>query len=205
MTTAIFFDVDGTLLQFDRPYEDVLQAVFEERLGHSSDAMVERYDEAFFEAFEACEPAPTRQAMAAVVDTLDTEFDVDALVEALQTAEQRATTTPAGTEESLQALGEDNYLGVITNGVTDWQTAKLAHHGLDGYFETVVSSYDVGTHKPDSAPFEAARERVDAETYVMVGDDYEADVEGARAAGFVPVHVDSEDGAGFWATLQAMA
>ena len=58
-------------------------------------------------------------------------------------------------------------------------------------------------HVPDGAPFELARERVTAEEYVMVGDDYEVDVEGARAAGFVPVHYERE-GPNFWETLLAL-
>lgn len=47
-------------------------------------------------------------------------------------------------------------------------------------------------HKPDSAPFEMAKSRADADTYVMLGDDYEADIVGAREAGFVPIYLDSE-------------
>jgi putative hydrolase of the HAD superfamily len=66
-----------------------------------------------------------------------------------------------------------------------------------------VTAEEAGAHKPDGAPFELARERVTAEEYVMVGDDYEVDVEGARAAGFVPVHYERE-GPNFWETLLAL-
>ena len=38
----------------------------------------------------------------------------------------------------------------------------------------------------------------------MVGDDYECDVESARAAGFVPIHYEDTDGPDFFATLRAM-
>jgi len=39
----------------------------------------------------------------------------------------------------------------------------------------------------------------------MVGDDYESDVEGARAAGFVPIHYENDDdGPELFATLRAM-
>ena len=210
MTTAICFDCDGTLLRFERSYGEILTEAFETELGHVSDDLLSAYDEAFFAAFDALEPDPVRQGMAAAVETADTDLiegdgDSEALADALLAAEQAATAVPEGTHESLAALGESNRLAVITNGVGDWQRAKLAYNDLLEYFESVVTSYEAGAHKPDAAPFEELRSRLDAEQYVMVGDDYEADVEGARAAGFVPVHVeDSEEKPEFWATLRAM-
>ena len=134
----------------------------------------------------------------------DVDADIDDVVETLLVAEKRATNVPPGTRESLDALAAENPLAVVTNGTSEFQREKLAHHDLTDYFETVVTAYDVGASKPDAAIFEAVREQIDAEEYVMVGDDYEADVEGARGAGFVPVHVeDTEDAPDFWATLQA--
>lgn len=205
MTTAICFDCDGTLLRFERTYGEILTEVFETELGHSSADLLGAYDEAFFAAFEALEPDPVQQGMAAALDAGDVDADPRDLAETLLEVEQDATAVPEGTRESLRALGESERLAVITNGVGEWQRAKLAHHDLLSHFETVVTSYEAGAHKPDVAPFETLQERLDAGQYVMVGDDYEADVEGARAAGFVPVHVeDDEDGPDFWATLRAM-
>lgn len=205
MTTAIFFDVDHTLVRFERSYADLLREVFEAELGDASDSLLAAYDDAFSSAFEALEPEPVRRGMEAVVAEAEAGADPAAMAAALQAAEHEHTTAPDGAHESLEALGESERLGVLTNGVADWQREKLAAHGLLGYFETVVSSYDAGAHKPDPAPFEEAQRRIEAEEYVMVGDDYEADIEGAREAGFVPVHVeDDEDAPEFWATLRAM-
>ncbi|MCU4717441.1 HAD family hydrolase [Halapricum hydrolyticum] len=204
MTTAIFFDCDGTLVRFERSYADLLRDVFESELGRTSDSLLGAYDEAFTAAFEALEPEPVRRGMEAVVAASDAEGDPDAMAAALQAAEHEHTTVPDGAYESLEVLGESDRLGVLTNGVGDWQREKLAAHDLLPYFETVVSSYDVGAHKPDPAPFEEARERIDAEEYVMVGDS-DSDVEGARNAGFVPVRVEEkEDAPEFWATLRAL-
>ncbi|MFB6189245.1 MAG: HAD family hydrolase [Halapricum sp.] len=205
MTTAICFDCDGTLLRFEQSYAEVLRAALEYELGEVPDALIETYDEAFFAAFDALEPDPVETAMDAVLAETDAAGDPVDLAAALLEAEQAATTVPDGTRESLAALGESNRLAVVTNGVPEWQRAKLAHHDLLTHFGTVVASYEVGAHKPDSAPFEELRSRIEAEQYVMVGDDYEADVEGARAAGFVPVHVeDDAEMPDFWATLRAM-
>lgn len=208
MTTAICFDLDGTLLRYERPYDDLLATVFEAELGvEEGDRLVETADEAFYAAFRDLEPDPVETSMAAVLDAVegDVEAEPAGVAAAVLDAELAATSVPEGTRESLAALGESNRLAVVTNGVGEWQRAKLDHHDLLGYFETVVASYEVGAHKPDPAPFEAVTDRIDAEQYVMVGDSYEADVEGARGAGFVPVHVGDEEGApDFWAALRAM-
>lgn len=204
MTTAIFFDCDGTLVRFERSYADLLRDVFEAELGNAPDRYLGAYDEGFSAAFESLEPDPVRRGMEAVIEEADTEGDPDTMVAALQAAEHEYTTVPDGAHASLEALGETERLGVLTNGVGDWQREKLAAHDLLPYFETVVSSYDVGAHKPDPAPFEEARQRIDAEQYVMVGDS-DSDIEGARNAGFVPVRVeDEEDAPEFWATLRAL-
>jgi putative hydrolase of the HAD superfamily len=63
----------------------------------------------------------------------------------------------------------------------------------------VVASYEAGAHKPDAAPFDRLREQVAAEEYLMVGD--ASDVEGARAAGFVPIEYEGPE---LWATIDAL-
>ena len=67
-------------------------------------------------------------------------------------------------------------------------TRELEHRDLLDPFDAVVASWEAGAHKPDRAPFDLARERLVADRHAMVGDDREADVEGARAAGFEAVH-----------------
>ncbi|MEF8773327.1 MAG: HAD family hydrolase [Halobacteriales archaeon] len=210
MTTAICFDLDGTLVQLDRPYEAVLADVFERHVGETAPALTEAYDEAFFEAFRNLDPEPYRRGMAAALEAadeagIDADADPGAMVETLRTAEYEAGTVPSAARESLAELDEAAALALVTDGLPDWQRGKLDHHGLADRFDAVVTSYEAGAHKPDRAPFDLARERVPADEYAMVGDDYEADVEGARAAGFVPVHYEDGDGPDFWATLRALA
>ncbi|EMA40817.1 HAD family hydrolase [Halococcus hamelinensis] len=190
MSTAVFFDLDGTLLEFTKPYREVIEATLNACLDRSTAALVETYNENFYEAFTAIEPEPYRHGMRAVRAEAESDVAPEALVSELYEREVAMTTVSDGARKLTESLAERHHLGVITNGLTEWQRAKLAHHDLLERFGTVVTSYEAGAHKPDSAPFELARERVDADTYVMVGDDYEADIEGGRQAGFVPVHLD---------------
>lgn len=203
MTTAVFFALDGTVLEFARPYRELLEATFAATVEATGADLVDAYTEAFTEHFGAFEPDPHLEGMRAVCETADVDADPAALVEGLRERELKATAVSDAARSSFEKLAAEHHLGIITNGVRDWQTAKLDHHDL-GMFDTVVASYEAGAHKPDAAPFDLARERADADEYVMVGDDYEADVVGARNAGFTPVHYEPDDGLDFWAILDAL-
>jgi putative hydrolase of the HAD superfamily len=96
----------------------------------------------------------------------------------LQTAYPRAA-------EVLARLRRHAKLALVTNGTSDLQRRKLALAGLDGYFDVVVASCDIGIGKPEPAIFEAALAAlgVGAADAVMVGNDLNRDIEGAAAAG----------------------
>jgi putative hydrolase of the HAD superfamily len=261
--TAIFFDLDGTLVQFTRPYGEVLAATFEthlgaagddlggsdgpgpsddlggsdgpgpsddlggsdgpgpsddlgesdgpddpgaadDDLGRTADELVATYDEAFYDALHDFAPDPYRRGMAAVVEAAGADADPEAMVATLRAEEYAATAVDPALSDSLASLGEDAALGVLTNGVADWQAGKLERHGLAAHFDAVVTSYDASAHKPDPAVFELAAERLPAAEYAMVGDD-DVDVEGARNAGWVPVrYEDRDEGPAFWETVGAL-
>jgi putative hydrolase of the HAD superfamily len=82
---------------------------------------------------------------------------------------------------------------VLTNGLSEWQHAKLSGHGLADVFDTFVASYEADAHKPAVEPFRLFEDRLPAERYAMVGDDA-ADVDGAAAAGWTGHRY---DGSGF--------
>lgn len=97
--------------------------------------------------------------------------------------------------ETLEALTELRRQGFALGAVSNWSPRLLAlweHWGLNPYFDTLVVSDVVGFHKPDPRIFDVALEalQVPPEEAIHVGDDYEADVQGARAAGIKPVLLD---------------
>ena len=207
MTTALCFALDGVLVQRTRSDAEILRDVF---AAHDIDPTDERLTtarDAFRRAFGALEPDPYRQSMVAVADAVpaaddaDSTVDPDDLVATLREATYAATAVPEAARESLAGLAEENALAVVTNGPREWQVGKLDHHDLRAYFDAVVTSYEVGAHTPDTAPFDCLRERLPADDYMMVGDG--DDVEGARAAGFVPIEY-RRDGPDLWATIDAL-
>lgn len=186
---AIVFDLDGTLVTFDREYETLLREVFLEVNDAAPDEHVRAYLERFGDAFGNLDPEPIRTAFA----NLDGEFDPDALRESLLARETEYARTPPGVEDDLARLRDWFTLGVLTNGLPEWQRAKLEATGLSPYFDTFVSSYEVGMHKPDPAPFREMERRLDADAYAMVGDS-ESDVQGAERVGW---QTHRYEGAGF--------
>ena len=204
-TTAICFDLDGTLVQYDRSFDEILTTAFERELGTATEEMVGAYETGFFDAFEGCTPEPYHAGMRAALAEAEIDADADALVAALRAEEFAATSVSSAARDCLSELGADEAttLVVCSDGVGEWQCAKIDHHDLGAHFNETVISYDVGGHKTDGDPYDAVRERVDAEEYVMVGDSHESDVVAAREAGFVPVQYEDAE-TDLFAILTAM-
>ncbi len=93
------------------------------------------------------------------------------------------------THESLSRLRDAGLrLGIVSNSDGRVEQA-LAEAGLREYFDVVIDSSLVGIEKPDPAIFQAALDAlgVRPEEALYVGDLYEVDVVGARAAGIEAV------------------
>lgn len=96
--------------------------------------------------------------------------------------------------ERLSTLGLQ--LGIISN----WDrrlNSLIEGVGIGEYLSTVVSSAEVGLHKPDPRIFELACERlgVAPQEAAHVGDHYYADIVGATAVGMIPVLIDRHSSA----------
>jgi putative hydrolase of the HAD superfamily len=92
----------------------------------------------------------------------------------------------------LAELKEAGYLlGVISNRDLPFDE-ELAQLGLDEYFKLSISGGEAGSKKPEAGIFNYALKRADArpEQTMYVGDNYFADVVGARNAGLHPVLLD---------------
>jgi len=85
----------------------------------------------------------------------------------------------------LDALRSRVKLGIITNGASDIQRAKIAGSGLGHYFDAILVSGEEGFGKPKPEIFRLAIDRmgVDEATAVMIGDSLARDVAGAAAVG----------------------
>lgn len=190
---AIFFDVDGTLVRWTGDYTDIVAEAFASVGVDPTDDRIDAYNEHFFRHFGDFADDPYRRAFADVCEAHAVDADPAELADALVAAEFSAVEPVPGVERAVDRLVDDHRLGILTNGVPEVQFGKVEDVGLLEHFDVRVASHDpaIEATKPDPAIYAAARSRVDAETYVMVGDDREPDIDGAQAQGFETVHVDA--------------
>lgn len=176
---ALVFDLDGTLLQYTREYQDLLETTFRDVSGDVDTAWLDTYRETFFEEFVACNPSPVQRAF----DATGAPGDGDRFAERLHGAEVDATELPDHGSEDLERLSEQFPLAILTNGLGDWQRGKIAAHGIGHHVDAIVTSYDVGEHKPGAAPYREVEQRIEADRFAMIGDS-DDDIEGAQAVGW---------------------
>ncbi len=90
-----------------------------------------------------------------------------------------------GTIELLNYLKPKYKLHIITNGFNEIQYNKLKNSNIAHYFETVTNSENAGFKKPSPHIFHYALDlaRSKKETSIMIGDNFEADIQGALNVG----------------------
>ena len=106
---------------------------------------------------------------------------------------RRLTALKEGTREVVESLHRAGLaLGALANSPhREMVRLRLEAAGLSRYFRAIVSSGDVGLRKPHPAAFRAVLSRLSSspEEALMVGDDPEADVGGAKSIGMRAVWV----------------
>jgi putative hydrolase of the HAD superfamily len=98
-----------------------------------------------------------------------------------------APTKPALIENSLDVLvylASKYKLYVISNGFYDVQLTKIINSGISKYISKLFTSDRIGYAKPDKRIYEYAIRSVHAhkEESLMIGDDFNKDIEGAKNA-----------------------
>jgi len=110
-------------------------------------------------------------------------IDTVRLMECSALAEESAWSCFPGVHTLLEGLQhQGTTLGVISNGPTALQHRKLSLSGLTRYFTHVLLDSEVGVSKPDSKIFDAAETLMPNCRHVMIGNDPDADINGAIRA-----------------------
>ena len=88
-------------------------------------------------------------------------------------------------------LKRDYKLGIITDGPTSHQTDKLKKIGIIRDFSVIVTSEIAGYSKPDKKIFNHALKKLQCKPSdaLYIGDNYEKDYLGAKAAGIFSLHL----------------
>lgn len=97
--------------------------------------------------------------------------------------------------EALQALKAKGYrLWLLSNAQRAFTEYELRHLGLDQSFDGIYLSSDYGCRKPDARFFNALIEErgLIPSKCLMIGNDRDTDIAGAKAAGFATLYMHTE-------------
>ena len=99
---------------------------------------------------------------------------------------------PRGVVPALEALAARGLRTTVVSNANGTLCAHMERLGLSQHVHCILDSHDLGVEKPDPRLFQIALERssATAATTIHVGDLYQVDVVGARAAGLRGVLLD---------------
>lgn len=201
---CLFFDVDGTLLDFNASEDAALR----DTLAHFSLPQTEEAVAAYHTINNALWASLERgkvrqdklvvQRFARLLNTLGAKGNPAKINDYYLTQlSQRADTFP-GVEEMLEELAEVATLAVVSNGVERVQMGRLERSGLERYFDGVFISGRVGASKPSRKIFDTALNALGIENrkkVLMIGDSLKADIMGGKNAGIDTCWCNFEDAA----------
>lgn len=198
MIRVILWDIDNTLLNFNKAEEAALNKDFAEfALGEFTDEMLKEYvviNKRRWLALERGEMTKPEVTVGRFVEFFEM-FGIDTSI------------APAFNERYQELLGEticfndDSYQIIkglkgkvlqcaASNGTKKAQTGKLKNSGLGELFDLVFISEEIGAEKPAKAFFDKALADVEAEIgevsldeVLMIGDSLTSDIKGANNAG----------------------
>lgn len=194
---VLFFDLDRTLWDYRSNSEQTLKDL----LGRYTPQLLNKFDEflaTFYEINESLwleyrdgrlskEQLSTQrfidtfQRLGVNAESFAEEFSIDYIAES-----PNKTKLFPQTIETLEYLKNAGYrLFLLTNGFVEVQRVKIRDSKLEPFFERMITSEEAGYQKPHEKIFEFALNVVKAEKRdcLMIGDDLESDIEGARNFG----------------------
>lgn len=103
--------------------------------------------------------------------------------------------TIEGAFDLLDYLAPKYMMAILSNGFIDVQYKKLYGSKLDGYFQRMIISDEIGIQKPDVRIFDYALDETgaDMDSVVMIGDNPDADIYGAICAGWRTIYFDRKN------------
>lgn len=196
--THIFFDLDNTLWDFEQNSYHALHSSFNhfslEKKGIEYNRFFHIYSEhnkKLWEDYRLQKMMKNELKQLRFQLTFDdlniSGIDADEMNAFYLSEMPKQTHLINGAEEILQYLKKKGCaLHIITNGFKEVQHKKLETSGLKKYFIKIFISEDVKAPKPDRKIFEYSVKSANAPKgkSLMVGDDWEIDVEGAINFGF---------------------
>lgn len=201
----IYFDLDHTLWDFEKNSASTYAMIFEkEGIQLDLDRFLSVYkplNEYYWKLYRnnQIEIEPLRferlNKSLMAIDVFLNETQINTLADLYIKHLSDFNALCAGTKELLDKLVENFELHIITNGFSDVQYRKLKNSGIKDYFSTVTTAEAAQCKKPGKAIFEFALKQAKTHPHssLMIGDNHEADVLGARSLGIEAIWYNAND------------
>ncbi|MEE3947257.1 HAD family hydrolase [Bacillus wiedmannii] len=184
---AMLFDLDDTLLDRDKAVDKLFLFVLEKCYEDVSDTVKNNMLQKFKE-YDKREYGISDKAI--VLESLFNEFAPkyrlphNYIQDFWNENFPKCFSIDQSTIHFLNHIKRHFKIGIITNGSTHRQKAKIINTNLNNYFDTIIISEEVGLSKPDKRIFELALNKlnVQPENTLFVGDDLEKDIAGCQNA-----------------------
>jgi len=196
----VFFDLDHTLWDFDKNSDLAFQKVFvKQNISLRIEDFLTVYKPINFNYWKLFrEDKVTKQELRygrlkKSFDTLNYTISDDIIDEI---AENYLEFLPdfnhlfEGAFEILDYLKDKYELHIITNGFEEVQNNKMKSSKIYHYFDKIITSESVGVKKPNPKVFTYALDiaKANKENSIMIGDNLEADIQGAINVGMRAIH-----------------
>lgn len=191
----VFFDLDHTLWDFDKNSELTFHKIFEQnQIGIETAKFIETYTPINLNYWKLYREEKISKSDLRYKRLKDAFDEMEHLMEddvinqlSLDYIEHLTTFNHLleGTLDLLDYLSKTYQLHIITNGFEEAQLRKMTNSQITSYFKTITNSEMVGVKKPNPKIFNFALEKSGAKASesIMIGDNYEADIEGALNSG----------------------
>ncbi|WP_299160774.1 YjjG family noncanonical pyrimidine nucleotidase [uncultured Tenacibaculum sp.] len=196
----VFFDLDHTLWDFDKNSKLTFEQIFEEQnLNINIDTFLAIYMPInlkywrLFRENKILKEDLRHKRLKEAFDALNfkiSDEQINIISEDYISYLPNHNYLFEGTFELLEYLIKKYELHIITNGFEEVQNIKLKKSGINKYFKEVITSESIGVKKPNPKIFKFALEKAKAAPHnsIMIGDSYEADVEGAINVGMEAIY-----------------
>jgi putative hydrolase of the HAD superfamily len=205
---AVIFDLDDTLFDHTTSATRAIHAWVPELGGTPSDELVaqwfliERFNFDEWLAGRATHLGQRRGRLRDFLPLIDhpvptTDEELDKVFAGFLSAYRSTWTAFPDAEPALEVARSNGWrIGVLTNGSTTQQNAKLTAIGLAELIDVVSTSESLGFSKPAPQAYHLTCEAlgVDPADTLMIGDNLELDVVAARSAGLHAEHLDRAAG-----------
>lgn len=192
MINTLLFDLDNTLLDFDKAEANALTKALGDAGMTVTEEMLSRYNKINLAQWKLLEQGRMTREEIKIrrFKLLFQEFDIKVSPQEVARHYQiylgQGHYFIEGAEEVLQKLSKKYRIYLVTNGTLSVQRGRLKSSGIEKYLQGVFISEEIGYNKPSKEYFEKCFSKIPdfkKENTVIIGDSLSSDVQGGINAG----------------------